>query len=246
MKGLTAVVTGAGSGNGRAIAEAFAAHGANVVCADRDAASAIDTVRRIEAVGGAALAATMDVTSADDCKGTTTAAADRFGAIDVLVNNAGVLIRGGLLELSEAQWDLSYGVNVKGCFLMSKAAAPYLKARRGNIVNVASVAGLRGSGGHLAYSSSKHALVGMTKCMALELGAAGVRVNAVCPGLVDTPMLNDVAAAQLESRGKGYPLGRIGQPADVADAVLHLASAEASWVTGHCYVTDGGSLLGAG
>lgn len=242
--GKSAIVTGAASGNGRAIALALAAAGAGVVCADRQAEAAQETVQMIEAAGGLAWACAMDVTRAADCERTAALAQQRLGGIDFLVNNAGILVRGGVLDLSEEDWDRQYAVNVKGGFLMTRAAAPALTQRKGAIVMVSSVAGLRGAAGHLAYSSSKHAVIGMMRCLALELGPQGVRVNAVCPGLVRTPMIAD-QTSQLPARVAAYPLGRIGEPEDVAKVVLHLLSPEAAWTTGLAYALDGGTGLGA-
>ncbi len=237
-----AIVTGAGAGNGRAIALSLAGAGAAVVCADNREAPAQETVSLIGTQGGRGRAVVMDVADAAACRRAVAIAVEEFGSVDILVNNAGILVRGGLMDLSEAEWDRAYAVNVKGGFLMTQAAGRELRRAAGAVVMVASLAGLRGSGSHLAYSSSKHAVVGMTRCLALELAADGVRVNAVCPGLVETDMIRD-RAADLPARLPGYPLGRIGQPEDVARAVLHLVSAEAAWTTGLCYALDGGAGL---
>jgi NAD(P)-dependent dehydrogenase (short-subunit alcohol dehydrogenase family) len=242
VKGIensVAIVTGAGSGNGRAIALALAAEGARVICADIDDAGAHETAARI---GPDARAMKADIRSDADCRHCAAAAQALDGPL-ILVNNAGVLVRGGILDLSEADWDRQFDINVKGAFLMTRAAAPLLRERGGCVVMVASIAGLRGAATHLAYSASKHALVGMTRSLALELAPQGVRVNAVCPGLVHTPMLGDVAG-DLPQRVRAYPLGRLGQPEDVASVVVHLASDAAAWTTGLCYALDGGAGLG--
>ena len=244
FKGRCVVVTGAGSGNGRAIAVAFAAAGARVACIDRNGATAKATVDAIHAARGEAAAVEADITVAADCRRAVAAAKEKFTAVDILVNNAGISVRGGLLELSEADWERQFAVNVKGAFLMTQAAIADIRAGKGNIVNVASIAGLRGSATHLAYSASKHALVGMTRSLALELAPHGVRVNAICPGLVDTPMIAYQGIETIKSRvASSYPLGRMGVPDDVAKVVLHLASDDASWTTGLCYVADGGTML---
>lgn len=244
IKGRNVVVTGAGSGNGRAISIAFAAADARVVCADRNPAGARETVDSIVRSGGEAIAIEADITLAVDCKRAIATCNDKFGAVGILVNNAGVSMRGGVLELSEADWDKQFAINVKGAFLMTQAAVPDLRSTKGNIVNIASIAGLRGSATHLAYSSSKHAVIGMTRSLALELASQGVRVNAVCPGLVDTPMIAYQGIETIRKRAEtAYPMGRIGTPDEVAQVVLHLASNAASWTTGLCYVADGGTML---
>lgn len=244
FKDRNVVVTGAGSGNGRAIAIAFAAAGARVVCADRNIAGAQETVDSIAAGGGEAIAVPADIIVAADCERVISSCNEKFGAVDVLVNNAGVSMRGGILDLSEADWDKQFAINVKGAFLMTRAAVANLRERKGTIVNIASIAGLRGSATHLAYSSSKHAVVGFTRSLALELASQGVRVNAVCPGLVDTPMIAYQGIETIKKRAEtAYPMGRIGTPDEVAQVVLHLASRAASWTTGLCYVADGGTML---
>ena len=242
FEGRCVVVTGAGSGNGRAIANAFAAAGARVVCSDRNLAAAVETVAAIKAAGGQALAVEADIAVAADCQRTVAQAREHFGAVDILINNAGILPRGGVKDLTEADWDRAFDVNVKGAFLMTQAAIDDICAVKGNIVMVASIAGIRGVGSHLAYSATKHAVVGMTRSMALEFGPRGVRVNAIAPGTIETPMMT-YPGSNLKARGEGFPLRRIGQPEEVAEVVLHLASNAAAWTTGHIYVMDGGRTL---
>lgn len=254
LAGKVAIVTGAGQGNGRAIALAFANEGANVACADYHVANARAVAEAIKARGAGAIAVEMDVSRAADCERTVRETQAAFGGVDILVNNAGIWIGGTALTLTEEQWERLHAVNVKGVFLMSKAALPAIIARGGgSVIHIASQAGLRGSPGSLTYIASKHAVVGMTRAMALDHGAQGVRVNAICPGLIETPMGQQV----LETRGRdaggaeaarrqaleGFPLGRIGQPEDVAAVAVHLASDEASWTTGDCYSVDGGAGL---
>ncbi len=242
FKDRCAVVTGAGSGNGRAIASAFAAAGARVVCADRNLVAAEETVAAIRQSGGQAVSVEADISVAADCRRTVAQARQHYGAVDILVNNAGILPRGGIRDLTEAAWDQAYAVNVKGAFLMTQAAIDDLCAQKGNVVMVASIAGIRGVGSHLAYSSSKHAVIGMTRSLALELGPQGVRVNAIAPGTIETPMMT-YPGSNLKARGEAFPLRRIGQPEEVAKVVLHLASGDADWTTGHVYVMDGGRTL---
>ncbi len=253
LAGKVALVTGAGAGNGRAIARAFAEEGAQVGCADANGPSAQQTADQIAQSGGGAIAITMDVTRGADCERAVQETVRAFGGLDVLVNNAGIWVPGTLQSLSEADWDRQQAVNVKGVFLMTKAALPALLARGGgSVIMLASQAGLRGTPGSLAYTASKHAVVGMTRTLALDHAADGVRVNAICPGLIETPMGEQV----LRERGRGsgaeearrrmlesYPLGRLGRPEDVAAIAVHLASDEAAWTTGICYSVDGGSGL---
>ena len=250
LEGKVAVVTGAGSGNGRAIAVAFAAEGARVVVADVDRAGAEESVGLLPP--GAGRAVVGDVSREDDARRLVDEAVAAFGRLDVLVNNAGIWAHGTVETLSPELWDRLMAVNVRGVFLCSRFAVPHIaRAGGGSIINIASQAGLRGSAGGVLYSASKHAVVGMTRCMALDHAAQSIRVNAICPGLIETPM----GEQSMRARGGGdteamrrrmqqeIPLGRIGTPEDVANAAVHLASDEATWVTGMCYSVDGGSGL---
>ncbi len=248
LDGKVAVVTGAGSGNGRAIALAFAREGARVVAADLDHDRAGQTVAMLPAGSGHAVAA--DVSAEEDARRLIDEASRAFGRLDILVNNAGMWTRGTVESLSTEQWDRLMAVNVRGVYLCSRYAVPLIaRAGGGAIVNIASQAGLRGSAGGVLYNASKHAVVGMTKCMALDHAAQGIRVNAICPGLIETPMGEQSMRARggddlesvRKSMSEAIPLGRIGLPEDVANAAVHLASDEASWVTGTAYDLDGGS-----
>ena len=253
VEGKVALVTGAGSGNGRAIALALAVEGARVTCADVNAASAQQVADEVTQQGGAAIAVGMDVTRAADCAAAVQQTVDTFGGLDILVNNAGIWVPGTILALSEADWDRQQAVNVKGIFLMTKAALPAILARGGgSIIMLASQAGLRGIPGSLAYNTSKHAVVGMTRTLALDHAADGVRVNAICPGFIETSMGEQVVREWSRASGaepvrqqllESYPLGRLGRPEDVAAIAVHLASDEAAWTTGICYSVDGGSGL---
>ena len=253
LVGKSAIVTGAGSGNGRAIALAFAAEGARVACADYDGASAQQVAGEIAKSGGSAIAIPMDVTTAADCERTVQETVTAFGGLDTLVNNAGIWVPGTILTLSEADWDRQQAVNVKGVFSMTKAALPAIIARGGgSVIMLASIAGLKGTAGSLAYNASKHAVIGLTRCLALDHAADGVRVNAICPGLIETRMGDQVLREWGREDGveqtrrqllESYPLGRLGRPEDVAAIAVHFASDESAWVTGTYYVVDGGTTL---
>jgi NAD(P)-dependent dehydrogenase (short-subunit alcohol dehydrogenase family) len=242
LGGKVALVTGAGSGIGASIAETFARAHARVLVTDRDGASARATADRIAASGGQATAAMLDVTDVEACRQAVASA----GRLDILVNNAGIGCVGTLLETDGADLDRLYGVNVRGVFNMSKACLPAMIERRsGVLINMASVGGLVAVKDRLAYCTTKFAVVGLTKSMALDHSAAGVRVNCICPARVETPW---VAA-----RVKEYPdpekayremaatqvVGRMGRPDEIAAAALYLASDEAAFVTGSALVIDG-------
>ncbi len=249
LDGKVAVVTGAGSGNGRAIARAFVQEGACVLAADLNGAAAKETVADL---GTAARAAQADVTRDADCARLMHVAEKSFGRLDILVNNAGIWKTGTVETLSPADWKQLMAVNVTGVFLCSKYAVPRIAAAGGgSIVNLASQAGLVGAAGGVLYHASKHAVVGMTQCMALDHAPQGIRVNAICPGAIETPMLQAIMRLRSGVQGRSEdelrertrratPLGRIGTPEDVAQIAVHLASDEAAWVTGICYSLDGG------
>lgn len=250
-----AIVTGAAAGNGAAIAKAFANEGAAVACADLDGTGARRVAAEIEVAGGRALAVEMDHSRIADCERTVTATVAAFGGLDVLVNNAGIVIFGNVLELTEEQWERQFRVNVVGPFLMTKAALPEL-IKRGHsaIVMMASASGLRPQRSGSAYIASKHAIVGLTKSLALDFAGDGVRVNAICPAVIRTQMAEKFWAFRAELQGepesavidrtnRQFPLGRIGQTDDVAAVAIHLASDESRWTTGTTYVLDGGQML---
>jgi 3alpha(or 20beta)-hydroxysteroid dehydrogenase len=250
LDGKVAVVTGAGSGNGRGIARAFAAEGARVIAADLNGNAAKETAAGL---GEVARAAQADVTNEADCARLMQLAIGAFGRLDILVNNAGIWKTGTVETLSAADWQQLMAVNVTGVFLCSKHAVPRIAAAGGgSIINLASLAGLVGAAGGVLYHASKHAVVGMTKCMALDHAPQGIRVNAICPGAIDTPMLQSIMELRAGAQGRSEdelreryrrttPLGRIGTPEDVGQIAVHLASDEAAWVTGICYTLDGGS-----
>lgn len=246
LSGKVALVTGGASGIGLAVGRTLAAHGAHVVLADRDGAAAAESARALEAEGHAASALALDVTDeAGVARGIPAVAAAR-GRLDILVNSAGLSIRKGVEELSLAEWDRVFAVNVTGAFLCARAAVPALKAQGGSIVNIASIMGVTGGGPYPnpSYQASKGAVVNFTRGLATELAPARVRVNAVAPTWVRTPfiapLLQDPARlAEIEAL---MPLGRLAEPEEVADAVLFLVSGMASMITGHILAVDGGYL----
>jgi NAD(P)-dependent dehydrogenase (short-subunit alcohol dehydrogenase family) len=243
------LVTGGGSGIGRATALAFAREGAAVAVADVSPAKAQAVAAEAGAAGGRALALPCDVSNAADCARAVRDAEAALGPLDVLVNNAGVGASGTVLTTDEAAWDRLMAVNVKGTYLMSRAAlAVMVPRRRGVILNAGSIAGLRAVPDRAAYVTTKFAVVGLTKAMALDHVKDGIRVNAVCPGTTMTPWIDErlkeatdpkAALAALVAR---QPMGRLGTPEEMAAAYLFLASDESAFTTGTTLVADGGFM----
>jgi NAD(P)-dependent dehydrogenase (short-subunit alcohol dehydrogenase family) len=248
LAGKVAIVTGAGSrgpgvGNGKATAILFAREGARVLCVDRVAASAEETVALIRAEGGEAEACAADVTSAAACDAMVAAAVARWGGLDILHNNVGIESRKDLLETSEEEWDRVMAVDLKSMFLATKSAVPRLVERgHGAVVCVSSVAALRGHG-RTAYAAAKAGVLGFVKSVAVQLGPHGVRVNAIAPGMVWTPMVAALGEAARDRRRQASPLGTEGTGWDVAWGAVYLASDEARWVTGQVLVIDAGLTL---
>lgn len=251
LTGKRALITGAASGIGQATALLFARAGAAVSLVDLDEAGGRAVLERILSDGGQAVFFQCDVTRADECQRAVHGTLDRLGGLDILFNNAGIIRRATVLETSEEEWDRVMAVNVKSVFLLSKYAIPVMtQAGGGVIINTASGWGLVGGRSAVAYCASKGAVVNMTRAMALDHGEQNIRVNCICPGDTDTPMLRD-EARQLDVPGEHFlseaaqrPLGRIGRPEDIAQAALYLASDAASFITGTALVVDGGGLAG--
>ena len=247
LAGQTALVTGGGTGMGRAIALAFSREGANVTVAGRRVEKLREVVSEIEKQGGQALAVSCDVTQSKDAGRAVQESVARFGRLDVLVNNAGALHVSTVESIPEEDWDRLMLVNLKGPFLMSRAALPALrKAGGGSIINIGSILGLIGMKGRAAYAASKGGVTMLTKAMALDYAHEKIRVNCICPALVETELIRDLFGSGSEgeaarrSRIAQFPLGRMGHPEDVADMAVFLASKESSWVTGVAIPLDGG------
>lgn len=251
LAGKIAIVTGGASGIGRATARLFASEGAAVVVADIAEAAADSVVEAIVSDGGRAALVPADLSCAADCHRVVDVAHSAFGGLHAVVNAAGIIRRASVVELEESEWDRVMAVNVKAIYLLSKYAVPVLaEAGGGSIVNVSSGWGLAGGPRAVAYCASKGAVVLLTKAMAIDHGPQQIRVNCVCPGDTDTPML-EAEARQLGASWDSFradaarrPLGRVGTPEEIARSILFLASNASSFVTGSVLVVDGGGLAG--
>lgn len=239
-----AIVTGAARGLGRAIAESLAAAGAKVACIDIREDLLTETVEAIRAAGGTAEPVACDVTDSAGVGQAVQKVVDLWGGLHILVNNAGITRDNLCVRMKDEEWDAVLNINLRGTFLFTRAACkPLMKSRGGRIINIASVSGVSGNAGQVNYSASKAGVIGMTKTMAKELASRNVTVNAVAPGFIATEMAAKLGDDVLEAVKKETPLSRLGEPRDVADAVLFLASDAASFVTGHVLTVDGGLTL---
>jgi NAD(P)-dependent dehydrogenase (short-subunit alcohol dehydrogenase family) len=240
-----AIVTGAGArgaglGNGKATAILFAREGARILCVDAAVERAEETVKIIAAEGGDAAAFGADVSRAAECRAMVAAAVDRFGGLDILHNNVGIESRTDILDVTEEEWDRVMAVDLKSMMLASQAAIPRLVERGGGAITcVSSIAGLRGHR-RTAYAAAKAGVIGLVTTLAEQLGPQGIRVNAIAPGPVWTPMVASLGEELREKRRRSVPLRTEGTGWDVGWAAVYLASDEARWVTGHTLVVDGG------
>jgi NAD(P)-dependent dehydrogenase (short-subunit alcohol dehydrogenase family) len=243
--GKVAFVTGAANGIGRAAALAFAREGAGVVVADVSEQGNRETARMVEEAGGRALAVRCDVSRAEDVKAALDKAVEAFGRLDCAFNNAGVeQPLTATVDLTEEEWDRIVGINLRGVFLCMRHEIPLmLRQGGGAIVNTSSGAGVKGFAGQAAYCAAKHGIVGLSKAAALDYAKSNIRINAVCPGIIETPMMDRFSGGTPEGRARVIaqePVGRMGRPEEIAAAVVWLCSDAAAFVVGHAMVVDGG------
>jgi NAD(P)-dependent dehydrogenase (short-subunit alcohol dehydrogenase family) len=249
LENKSAIVTGGAGGIGRATSLAFAAEGARVAVVDVQPGAAEAVAAEIRAAGGMAIALTADVSSESDIERVVADTVAEFGGVDIVFNNAGIIRRTTAVETTADEWDRVFGVNVKGIFLMCKHVVPVMAANGGgSIVNTGSGWGLKGGAQAISYCASKGAVVNMTRALAIDHGPQGIRVNSVNPGDVNTGMLRDEARQLGQETGSflaeaaDRPLQRMGEPREIAAAVVWLASDESSYVTGSALVVDGGGI----
>ncbi|HEX6823335.1 MAG TPA: SDR family NAD(P)-dependent oxidoreductase [Candidatus Sulfotelmatobacter sp.] len=249
LTGKTAMVTGAGSGIGHGIALLLAEMGASVAVLEIDDAKGSNTAAEVQAKSGQALSVHCDVRSASDCRRAVETTIQKWGKIDLLCNCAGIAIRKNILELAEEDWDLALDVTLKGIYLLSREVIPHMiQNGGGSIINIGSGWSLKGGPKAASYCAAKGGAVNLTRAMAIDHGPHNIRVNCICPGDIDTPMLRS-ECAQLGGNVQSFmkeaanrPLARVGIPEDVANAVLFLASPMSNWITGTALVVDGGGL----
>jgi len=239
-----AIVTGAGRGIGRGIARCLARAGAGVAVVDKEEDRIAPVVAEVEGLGRRGLGITADVARVDDVKRVVRETSERFGKIDILVNNAGVLVVRRMIEQTEEDWDRVLDVNLKGAFLCCREVVPQMIAHRhGAIVNIASIAAFHVTVPHVPYAASKAGVVALTRDLAYEVGRHGIRVNAIAPGPIETPMARIASEEQRQRIAGNIPLGRMGQPEDIGNAVVFLASDAAAFITGATLPVSGGADL---
>ncbi|MDD2601053.1 MAG: 3-oxoacyl-[acyl-carrier-protein] reductase [Kiritimatiellae bacterium] len=244
FEGKVAVVTGAARGIGRAIAEDLADRGADVVVCDLRKEWLDESVAAVEAKGRKSLAVAVDVGDGDAVNACIKEVMEKFGRIDIMVNNAGITKDTLLIRMSDQDWDDVMRVNLKGTFLFSRAVArPMMKQRSGAIVNIASIIGLIGNAGQANYAASKAGVIALTKSTAKELASRGVRANAIAPGFISSKMTDALSQDVRDQMLANIPMARFGEPEDIAKAVAFLASDEASYVTGQCLSVNGGMVM---
>ena len=244
LDGKTAIVTGAARGIGQAIATELASNGANLVLCDLQADWLAETAGLAEGLGVKVKCISVDVSNGDDVTKAVAEAAEAFGGIDILINNAGITKDGLMMRMSEADWDAVLSVNLKGTFLFTKAVSrPMMKQRGGAIVNIASIIGLIGNAGQCNYAASKAGVIALTKSTAKELAARNIRVNAVAPGFIESKMTEVLPEDVKQKMLDQIPMKRFGEPGDVARTVLFLATEASSYMTGQVLTVSGGMVM---
>jgi 3-oxoacyl-[acyl-carrier protein] reductase len=244
LQGRTALVTGASQGIGRAVAMELARHGATVALAARNEAKLAEAVAEIEAAGGQAAAFSLDVASEDSIKSGAKAILERFGKVEILVNNAGITRDTLALRMKRDDWDSVLATNLTGAFLLTQAVlSPMLRNRWGRIINITSVVGRTGQAGQVNYAASKAGLIGMTRSLAREVASRNITVNAVAPGYIETAMTSVLDEKVRETMVAQIPLGRAGTDKEIAQSVAFLASDAAAYITGHVLDVNGGMFM---
>jgi 3-oxoacyl-[acyl-carrier protein] reductase len=245
LQGRIALVTGASQGIGRACALELARAGATVALAARNEIKLAEAVAEIVGAGGQAVAIPLDIASEESIKAVANAALERFGKVEILINNAGITRDGLMMAMKRADWDNVLGTNLTGAFLLTQALLrPMLKNRWGRIINISSVVGRTGQAGQVNYAASKAGLIGLTKSLAREVASRGITVNAVAPGYIETPMTAKLDEKQRAAMMAQIPLARAGTDLEIAQAVAFLASDGAAYITGHVLDVNGGMFMG--